>query len=177
MVKTQSPRTTVETAQNRPVPSAAQAASQVAIIATSVLAGAVMATWLVELSLGSSGTPWTEYHQATAPAYTVVLPSIGGLALIAALTALLASWRDPHRRLLLCAVAFLLIGLTVTAGVHFPINDEIASWQSTAPPTDWGQTRDRWLLAHAGRTSFLIASLVLLVIASHSAASRSYPLD
>jgi uncharacterized membrane protein len=148
----------------RPMPALLTAAHPAAMVLTGVLAGAVLATWLSEASVGGSTELWIAYHQAVTPAYTRVVPPLGGLALIAALAALAASWPSPRdRRLILAAVACLVIGLVVTVVVHFPINAEIATWQPADPPADWQQFRDRWLAAHAVRTIFAVAGFALLV--------------
>lgn len=142
------------------------AAHRVAIILSGVLAGAILATWLSEASLGGSAGLWIGYHQAITPAYTQAVPPIGGLALVAALAALVASWRNPPtRRLLLAAVGCLLVGLLVTVIVHFPINEQIMTWQPDAPPADWKDLRARWLTAHAVRTVVATAGFALLVVA------------
>lgn len=154
----------IATSGVRPMPALLAAARPAAIVLTGVLAGAVLATWLNEASLVGSTELWIEYHQAITPAYTAAVPPIGGLALIAALAALAASWRSPRdRRLILAAVACLLIGLVVTVVVHVPINAEIAAWRPVAPPAEWQQLRDRWLAAHAVRTVLAVAGFVLLV--------------
>ena len=148
------------------MPALLAAARPAAIVLTGVLAGAVLATWLSEASLGGSSELWVAYHQAVTPAYTRAVPPLAGLALIATLAALAASWRSPgDRRLVLVVVACLLIGLVVTVVVHFPINAEIATWRPAAPPADWQQLRGRWLTAHAVRTALAVAGFALLVIA------------
>ncbi len=152
----------------RPMPALLAAARPVAIVLIGVLTGAVLATWLSEAALGGSAELWIAYHQAITPAYTRTLPPLGGLALIAALVALAASWWSPRdRRLVLAAVACLLLGLVVTVVAHFPINAEIATWRPVAPPVDWQQLRDQWLAAHAVRTVLTVAGFVLLLVAGH----------
>jgi hypothetical protein len=76
------------------------AALPAAIVLTGLLAGAVLGTWLSEVSLGGSSELWIAYHQAVTPAYTRAVPPLGGLALIATLGALAASWSNPRDRLL-----------------------------------------------------------------------------
>lgn len=156
---------TVASAAVRSTPALLHTARPAAIALTGIVAGAVLGTWLSEASFGPTGL-WIAYHQAITPAYTRALPSIGGLALIAALATLAASWGQPRdRRLTLAAVACLVIGLLVTVVVHFPINAQIATWQPAAPPADWQQLRGRWLAAHAVRTVFAVAGFALLVAA------------
>jgi len=153
-------------ADRRAVPALLAAAHQAAIIMTGVLAGAIVATWLTETSLGSSTELWIRYHQAITAAYTYALPPIGGLGLIGALAALALAPRNSHaHRLILAAVGCLLIGLIVTVVVHFPINAEIAVWQPAAPPADWQQLRERWLAGHVVRAALALAAFTLLVIA------------
>lgn len=154
------------------------AAHRVAIISSGVLAGAILGTWLSEASFGGSAEPWIAYHQAITSAYTGVVPPIGGLAMIATLTALAGSWRTPRTRWLLVAAAgCLVIGMLVTVLVHFPINDEIMTWQPSAPPADWQERRDGWLIAHAVRTVIAMAGFVLLVVAATLRRLNTHDLD
>lgn len=149
-----------------PLPALLGAVLRVAIILSGVLAGAILGTWLSEASVGSAAEPWINYHQTITPAYTQAVPPIGGLAMVATLAALVASWRGPRtRRLLLAAVGCLLVGMLVTVIVHFPINDQIMTWQPDAPPADWADLRGRWLFAHAVRTWVAVAGFALLVLA------------
>jgi hypothetical protein len=55
------------------------------IVLAGLLAGAVLATWVSEVALGRSAQLWITYHQAVTPAYTVSLPPLGALTLIAVL--------------------------------------------------------------------------------------------
>jgi len=142
------------------------AARPAATVLTAVLTGVLLVTWLSEASLDGSSGLWVEYHQAVTPAYTRALPPIGGLALLAALAALAASWGSRRDRwLVLGAVSCLLTGLVVTVVVHLPINADIATWRPATPPADWQQVRDRWLAAHAVRSALTLAGFGLLVSA------------
>lgn len=153
-------------ARSGPVAALLSVAHRVAIILSGVLAGAIVSTWLTERSLGDSAELWIPYHQAITPAYTQALPPIGGLALLTTLAALAASWRSIRtRRLVLAALGCLVISLLITILVHFPINDQVMSWQSAAPPSDWQDLRAEWLTAHAVRTVCALASFVLLLLA------------
>lgn len=160
----------------RPMQSLLAAAHTAGIVLTGVLAGAVLATWLNEASLGGSSELWVAYHQAITPAYTRTVPPLGGLAMVAALATLATSgWSRRDRRLVLAAVACLLVGLLVTVVAHFPMNAEIGTWRPVAPPADWQQLRDRWLTAHAVRTVFAVAGFALLVIAAPSRRPQAAP--
>lgn len=157
----------------RPMPALLTAVRPAATVLTGVLAGAVLATWLSEKALGDSTPLWIAYHQAINPTFTRAFPLLAGLALIAALVAAATSWGIPLDRLLvLSAIGCLLIGLGITVIVHFPINAEIATWRSDAPPADWQQIRDRWLAAHTIRTAFAVSGFALLVSAQRRPRAR-----
>ena len=157
----------VPTAARRSTSALRIPAHQAAIILTGILAGAIVATWLTEASLAGSTELWISYHQAITKAYTLALPPIGALALIAAVWALVGSGPGlPARRLILVAIGWLLLGLVVTVVVHFPINAEIATWQAAGPPADWHRLYDRWLLAHGIRAAAALAAFTLLVFAA-----------
>lgn len=55
--------------------------------------------------------------------------------------------------------------MVVTVAVHFPMNAEIATWTPVAPPAEWQELRDRWLVAHVVRTWVAVAGFALLVAA------------
>jgi uncharacterized membrane protein len=66
-------------------------------------------------------------------------------------------------------IAWLLIALVyfaavfwVTRSVNVPINNELASWQSAAPPSNWQQARDTWNQSNLVRA---VASAVCFVAA------------
>jgi hypothetical protein len=140
---------------------------QVATILAGVLAGAVVAVLLTELALGGDAELWIGYHQAITTTYTVALPLIGVLSLVAAVVTLVCLWQHLRVRwLLLFAIWCLLVGMVVTAAVHLPLNAEVLSWQPDAPPDDWDGLRLRWLQAHGVRTLAALAAFAVMVRAS-----------
>lgn len=137
-----------------------------AALLAAVLAGAVLTTWVSEAVLIGSAEPWITYHQTTLEAYSRSIPPLGALVLIAALAAVAAARSRPReRRILGSALACMLVGLVVTAVVHFPINAEIATWDPSAPPTGWRELQHRWIAAHVVRTVLTVLGLALLVTA------------
>lgn len=68
-------------------------------------------------------------------------------------------------------VAWLLIALIyfaavfwVTRTVNVPINDELASWQPEAPPSNWQEARDTWNQSNLVRTIASLACFVSAVV-------------
>ncbi len=144
-------------------------ARSVAVLATGLLAGAVLSVWLAQGPLGSSAALYIESHQAVDPVYTRVLPPLGVTGLVAALVALTAGWSQVRARsLTLVAAGCLVLGLIVTVVVHFPINAELLTWSAAAPPADWEALRDRWTAAHAVRTVLTVAAFGLLLAATRA---------
>lgn len=140
---------------------------QLATILAGVLAGAVVAVLLAESALGSSPELWIGYHQAITTTYTVALPLVGGLSLVAAVMTVVCLWQHLRVRwLLLLAIWCLLVGMVVTVAVHVPLNAEVLSWQPDAPPADWDGLRLRWLTAHGVRTIAALAGFALMVRAA-----------
>lgn len=142
-------------------------ARSVAVLATGLLAGSVLAVWVVQDPLGDSGVLYIGFRQATDPIYGRVLPPLGVAGMLAALVALATGWPQVRaRRLTLAAVVCLLLGLAVTVVVHFPINAEISTWSAAAPPAGWESLRDRWSTAHVVRTVLSVAAFALLLAAT-----------
>jgi uncharacterized membrane protein len=56
----------------------------------------------------------------------------------------------------------LVIVFTVTTLV--PINNRIASWETSTPPADWKHYRSRWDLLHRWRVVVLATAFVLLIV-------------
>lgn len=141
----------------------------VAVLATGLLAGAVLSVWLLQGPIGSSAALYVAFHQAADPVYTRVLPPLGVTAMVAAVVALTAAWSQVRARsLTLAAVGCLLLGLIVTIVVHFPINADVLTWSAATPPADWEALRDRWAVAHSVRSVLTLAAFVLLLAATRA---------
>lgn len=134
-------------------------ADLVALLASGLLAGAVVVVALIDAVLAPQA--WIGFHQDTTGVLTAALPPLGGLALLATLVA--AALRRP-RRLHLIVVLFLVAGLAVTVAVHFPLNAQIAGWSAAVPPPAWEQVRERWWLGHAVRTVATLIAFTLLAL-------------
>ncbi len=88
-----------------------------------------------------------------------------GSTLVPFVAAAAAFW-SGRRRLgivwLLIALVYFAAVFWVTRTVNVPINNELASWQSAAPPSNWQQARDTWNQSNLVRA---IASAVCFVAA------------
>src|SRR5690348_9654425 len=127
----------------------------VALLATGLLAGAVLLVWAIDVPLGRTASLYLQYRQATTGLLTALLPPLGAVALIAALAAAVLD-RGTGRALAGAAAVLLLAGMVLTVAVLFPINDAVLGW--SVPPPDWAAVRDRWLTAHAVRSVATVAA-------------------
>ncbi len=86
-----------------------------------------------------------------------------GSAVLPFLTALAAIWAGKRRIAigwLLLAVVYFCAVFWVTRTMNVPINNELATWNATAPPAQWQQARDSWNESNAVRT---VASMLCFV--------------
>lgn len=142
---------------------------RISVFAAGILAGVVLGVSLTEASLGPSAELWIGYHQAIRVPYTVVVPPLGVVVVVALLITLIGPRRRQVRRLAITvAVICLVVGMAITIGVHFPMNAMIDTWLPTTPPDDWEQVRRQWVIAHSARSVLAVAAFGLLLVATPS---------
>jgi len=64
-----------------------------------------------------------------------------------------------------CIVRFVMLVIVCTVTILVPINNRIASWETSTPPADWKRYRSRWDLLHRWRVVVLTTAFVLLIVA------------
>ncbi|MFD3404138.1 anthrone oxygenase family protein [Kribbella sp. NPDC058693] len=74
--------------------------------------------------------------------------------------------RGNDRRMVLVAVALLVIVFATTFAINLPINSDQSAWSVQNPPSDWASVRDRWQVAHAIRTAAAVLAFGVLIVAS-----------
>lgn len=74
--------------------------------------------------------------------------------------------RGNDRRVVLVAIALLVIVFATTFAINLPINSDQTAWSVQNPPSDWASVRDRWQVAHAIRTVAAVLAFGLLIVAS-----------
>jgi uncharacterized membrane protein len=79
--------------------------------------------------------------------------------------------RGNDRRVVLVAVALLVIVFATTLAINLPINSDQAAWSVQNPPSDWASVRDRWQIAHTIRTVAAVLAFGLLIVASQVSAT------
>ncbi len=136
------------------------------LLFSGVFAGFLVSVLVLENSLRGFGA--SVYTQVR----LVELDSLDKLAsatLIPAMitTVLLAILaRGNDRRIVLVAVALLVVVFATTFAINLPINSDQSAWSVQNAPSDWVNVRDRWQIAHAIRTTAAALAFGLLVVAS-----------
>ncbi|TCC42503.1 anthrone oxygenase family protein [Kribbella speibonae] len=133
------------------------------LVFSGVFAGFLVSVAVLENSLRGFGA--SVYTQVR----LVELDSLDRLAsvtLIPAIvtTVVLAIWaRGNDRRVVLAAVALLVVVFVTTLAINLPINSDQTAWSVQNPPTDWAAVRDRWQLAHLIRTAAALLAFGALI--------------
>lgn len=137
----------------------------VSVVLTGLLAGLFVGRWLgAPASNQYDGSVFIEVQQRIDATVGKTAPVLIMTA-IAALVVLLIVLRDPRSpRFLLAGGALVcVIALTIsTQLVNVPLNEEINTWLSQAPPPNWSQVRERWESFHTLRTVFSVLAFGLL---------------
>ncbi len=79
--------------------------------------------------------------------------------------------RGNDRRVVLVAIALLVVVFATTFAINLPINSDQSAWSVQNPPSDWADVRDRWQVAHAIRTAAAVLAFGLLITASQVTAT------
>jgi uncharacterized membrane protein len=114
-------------------------------------------------------------QQVTHVHYGKVLPKLMASALAGGLLWLIlirAQRCQIQFWLLAFALAIIAAAAVVTIRVNFPINDQLLTWNVTAPPDNLRQIWSTWEKAHTIRTILWVSAFVLEVAALALAASR-----
>lgn len=91
----------------------------------------------------------------------VVLP-LGGAAVLL----LRGEWQTLSGQLYLAGTAIYLVGtFFVTARIHIPMNEHIATWSPVSPPEDWATVRAQWARWNHVRTTAAVVSFALYLAA------------
>ena len=141
------------------------AAIRTAVVSSGLLAGALVAVLLADLTLQGNPTGYIAFHQATTVLYTATLPPLGAVMAISIMVSLVKGRGVPGIRwLLITALACGIVGMLVTVVVNFPLNATIMTWRFGVVPPDFVSVAARWVAAHLVRTVITMIAFVLGMI-------------
>jgi uncharacterized membrane protein len=147
-----------------------QSAVFVGLLCIGLAAGVALCVLFAERAWGAgagTGQLYTQLMQLMIRALTVPAPVLAALAVAAmSVDAVLLSRRGEGTAFWLVVAA---IALNVVAGLltkfgHFPINDQILTWNPASPPADWRTVQARWSAFHVGRTLCAVGSFALFLL-------------
>lgn len=124
----------------------------VSLLFSGLFAGFLLCVLVLENSLrGFDASVYTQVR-------LVELDSLDKLASVTLIPAIITTVvlairaRGNDRRVVLVAIALLVVVFATTFAINLPINGDQASWSVQSPPADWADVRDRWQVAHLIRT-------------------------
>jgi hypothetical protein len=136
----------------------------VAILLASLSMSVHFGTWLVEVPMRetSSGALFIEVHKGRDRVASRVMPVLGNVAILAVGACVFLMRNEPEAfALSLAGLLLFLASMAVTLGGNVPINKQVQSWDTTAPPSHWSQLRDRWEKLHSLRTALIVSGFAL----------------
>jgi len=133
---------------------------------SALLAGAMFCVWLFLNPTQLDASHYTILQQQGIRTLHPALPRLGAITIAVTLTAaFVARANRPRMALMICAAIFFIISGVITKTVNMPINANVIRWNSSAPPDNWTQSRDRWWHFHKLRAASGAAGLCLLIVA------------
>ena len=116
-----------------------------------------------------SVSSYVEFHQHTNRTFDPYMPIvvIGALAGGVALAVIYGVHSIPGQLAAAGAVCYALV-IIIGVPTCVRINHQIASWSIQNPPTEWAQTRARWIRFHVIRTLFSVPALAIYLLAVKS---------
>ena len=120
-----------------------------------------------------SAYSYIEFHQHTNRTFDPYMPIvvIGALVGGAALAVMYGVHSIPGQLAAAGAVCYAVV-IAIGVPTCVRINHQIARWSIQNPPSEWAQTRARWLRFHVIRTLFSVPAFAIYVLAAMSGISR-----
>jgi hypothetical protein len=137
--------------------------------AAAILVALVAGTTFVILTgygpAGISGSAYIEVQQGAIRGLNVLIPALGGIAILLALVDVWVSRATkPRMVLLLTSAALLVAAAPITRLGNQRINALVATWDAQSPSAGWEALRDEWWHWHIMLTWTTLAALVFLLI-------------
>jgi uncharacterized membrane protein len=142
----------------------------VAVVSAGMMAGLLFGDWLGPAFARSamSVSSIVEFQQIIHTNYLLTLPALSTIALLAPivwLVSLRASRGSSEFKLLLAAIVAIAIGYTITMVFNVPVNNQLETWNTAAPPANAREIWSRWETAHVVRTVFWVLGFILETVA------------
>lgn len=136
------------------------------LLVASLVVGAMFGAWLMLNPRGLDGPRYVVLHQQGIRTLNTALPALGAATFVLTLAAAAMARRDGPRLALLvvAAIGFLAAGV-ITRRLNQPINRQVMTWSTAAPPAEWTRLRDTWWRWHVARLLCGLGGLSGLILA------------
>jgi uncharacterized membrane protein len=136
------------------------------LVMVGLLVGTMFGIWAGYNPANLSATIYVEQQQNAIRSLNTLLPVMGAICIVLAVTLAVLAKGDPRSRYLLVGAALLMVvAAVVTRFGNQPINSIVMSWSPQSPPAGWAQLRDQWWRWHVVRSVFGIGALLLTAMA------------
>jgi len=135
-----------------------------AIVLTALSMSVHFGTWLTEAPMRetNSGSVFTEIQKGRDRVAARVMPILENAAILFVAACVFFSRTVLIAfSLSLAGLLFIAADMAVTLIYNVPINKQVQSWDTSAPPLVWPELRDRWEKFHTLRTAFIVAGFTL----------------
>jgi Domain of unknown function (DUF1772) len=137
----------------------------VAVMLAALVAGTTFGILTGYDPTGISGPAYIEVQQGAIRGLNVLIPVMGGIAVLLVLVDTWISRAAKARMAMLLIAAVLLVAAAlITRLENQPINAIVLTWNAQSPPAGWEALRDQWWHWHMIRTWVTVAGLALLLI-------------
>lgn len=136
------------------------------LLAVSLFAGGLFgATWGLGFNEAATDAYCIGELKHMIHGFDKMMPLMGAICLATTIGSALVSGSRRTLHLQIGAVVCLVVAGVISTFLCSPIDHQILTWSTNAPPGDWMASRDEWWQWHVMRMVFAIGALALLILA------------
>jgi uncharacterized membrane protein len=138
-----------------------------ALFFLALTSGAAFAIWLDTNPSGVAPVFYAEKMQHAIRVFTVPLNTVAILGVLFTIASTFLARRDRLSFYLLIAASICVIAATlITVLGSVPIINQIMTWSTTSPPSNWLEVGEKWLRFQAVRTILQTAALAFVILST-----------
>jgi uncharacterized membrane protein len=135
-----------------------------AVFFVALTSGAALTIWLETNPSGMAPVFYVEMMQHAIQAFTLPLNTIAILGVLLTIAStFLARRHRPSFYLLIGASICVITATLITILGNVPIINQIMTWTTNSPPSNWMEVGEKWLRFQSVRTILQAAALALLI--------------
>jgi uncharacterized membrane protein len=138
-----------------------------ALFFVALTSGAAFAVWLDTNPSGMAPVFYAEKMQHAIRVFTVPLNTIAILGVLFTIASTFIARRDRSSFYLLIVASICLIaGTLITVFGNVPIINQIMTWSTTSPPSNWMEIGEKWSRFQTERMILQTAALALVILST-----------